>query len=480
METHGNGRRHEGTTPRARTHGDDLVKALRWILTDAIFASVRLHGNIKWTPLALVRLAVFWVWSPESSLVAAAEAAIAQVSQLFGVVAVQSYQALTGALIRYTPQLLPIVWARMQELMSTCHDARGRIGGWLALAIDGSRVSVPRTQANEQRFCKPAGPRRKKPRNKKRGRHAGRRTDRAPVKTHYDPQPVGPQIWLTLIWHVGLRLPWCWKVGPSYASERGHVLQLLQEQKFPEQSLFCGDAGFVGFHFWQAILDQGHQFLIRIGGNVRLLRKLGYVRESNGIVYCWPDAARKKRQAPLVLRLLHFHDGRNEVFLVASVLDVQQLTAPQASDIYRRRWGIEVQFRSLKQTYGRGKLRSRTPDHAEIELHWSLAGLTVLQLLALKEQTQAGEPPQRTSIAEVLRVVRSLIAQPSETRTANESLSRRLRRATIDRYQRHGTKKSRNYPRRKEEPSAGAPIIEIATAAHKKQLKNIINSMQAI
>jgi Transposase DDE domain len=248
---------------------------------------------------------------------------------------------------------------------------------------------------------------------------------------------------------------------------------MLQEQEFPAGTLFCGDAGFVGYDFWRSIVERGYHFLIRVGGNVRLLKDLGIVRQRNDIVYCWPKEALKKKQPPLVLRLFHFQDGRGEMFLVSNILDDQALTAEQASLIYRGRWGVEVQFRSLKQTYGRSKLRSRTPKHAEIELHWSLLGLTMLQLLALKEQTQAGEPVPKTSIATVLRIVRSMIEEQTEIRPSKASLKVRLREAVVDSYQRHGKKKSRNYPRRKEEPSTSAPIISTATKEHKKALRAI-------
>jgi len=68
-------------------------------------------------------------------------------------------------LIRYTPQLLPVLWARLQSLMENSSPAAWRVGKWLPLAVDGSRVSVPRTQPNEARFNKP-----KKPRGKKKSR----------------------------------------------------------------------------------------------------------------------------------------------------------------------------------------------------------------------------------------------------------------------------------------------------------------------
>ena len=54
-----------------RTNGDDLRRAVDWVLKDGILNDVRLHGNVSWTPMALVRLAVDWVWNAESSLVAA-------------------------------------------------------------------------------------------------------------------------------------------------------------------------------------------------------------------------------------------------------------------------------------------------------------------------------------------------------------------------------------------------------------------------
>ncbi len=473
-----NGKR-RGNCPAPKTNGHDLRRAVDWIVVAGIFAGIRLHGNVKWKPVSLVCLAIFWVWSSQPGLVEAANEAVETVAKLYGsdAVAVTTYQALTAALVRYTPQLLPALWGRLQCLMhQTCQDGQDawRIGKWLLLAADGSRIGVPRTERNEERFNKPRKRRNKKSRKKWRGRHAQRKGPKRSKKSHYDPQPVAPQIWLTLVWHVGMRLPWCWTLGPSYSSERAHLLTLLDRHRFPENTLFCADAGFVGYDFWRTILQRNHSFLIRVGGNVRLLKGLAVVRRRGDIVYCWPDEAMKKNQAPLVLRLLCFHDGRGQVYLVTNVLDDSELTTEQASLIYRRRWGIELQFRSLKQTYGRAKLRARTPDIAEIELHWSLLGLTMLQLLAVKEQARAGEPAKQTSIAAVLRIIRSMMAARSEKRPASASLGKRLQGATTDSYQRHGKKRSRNYPRRKEEPSAGPPVIATATAEQRSKARKLL------
>jgi hypothetical protein len=248
----------------ASTHcsqGAQLAKAIRWIVNDHMFTDVRVHGNANWVPAHLVRIAILWVWSSQPLLVESAKDAIKSVRLLFGSIGIHSYQTLINALKRYTKQILPPLIARMHQLMEKTDQGSFRIGLWLVLAVDGSRLDTSRTLSNENRFCKPK--KKKKSKKNKRDRHARKRK---PVskKKHYNPQPVGPQVWLTLLWHVGQRLPWAWKIGPSYSSERSHLLEMLKAPKLPQNTLICGDAGFVGYDFWMTIHNADHHFLIRV------------------------------------------------------------------------------------------------------------------------------------------------------------------------------------------------------------------------
>jgi hypothetical protein len=460
--------------PTARTNGDDLHRALHWVLNDRIFSDMHLHGNTGWTASSLVRLAVFWVWSPESSLVAAANDAIGCMTRIFGHSAVASYQALTNALNRYSSQLLPILRTRLHGLMKECDDGSFRVGRWLALAVDGSRVKVPRTLQNEQRLCKPRpkAKRRRKSKSPRRSHQANRTKSLTGERTRYHPRDEGPLVWLTMVWHIGERLPWCWKMGPAYSSERHHLLDMLNEQEFPENTLFCADGGYIGYEFWRAIHDRDHHFLIRVGANVRLLKSLAYVRQRNDIVHSWPSRMMVKKQMPLELRLLHFKDARNrDVYLVTNVLKEKLLSRRQAGEIYRQRWGIELQFRSLKQTFCRTKLRSRTPDRAMVELEWSLIGLWMIQLLARKEQVKAHDPGRCTSIAAVLRIVRQVMHHDTAVPKRAECFTKRLAQAVTDKYQRKSKKGSRDYPRQKEHKPIGKPKLEVATNEQKQRLK---------
>jgi len=316
-------------------------------------------------------------------------------------------------------------------------------------------ISVPRTKDNEKALCAPNYGKGKTARYRKKKGKGKRRKRKAKM------QPVKPQMWITLLWHMGLRMPWSWKTGPSYSSERDHFRQMLAEQKFPKNTLFCADAGFAGYDLWKEMIDAGHSFLIRVGANVTLLRKLGYVREKEGIVYFWPKNAARKLQPPLVLRLLHVQVGRCSMYLVTNVLDDKKLSDKEAIRLYRLRWGVELQFRTVKQTFGRRKLRSRTAARASVELDWSLLGLWMIQLFAVKEQTAIGEVPEHCSVSLAIQVIRTTFQRWSEI--PDETFTAKLQAATKDSYRRKTSKEARYKPDYKDKPAAGKPKVLTAT-----------------
>jgi len=270
-----------------------------------------------------------------------------------------------------------------------------------------------------------------------------------------------PQMWLTLLWHVGTGLPWAWRTGPSDSSERGHLEEMLGE--LPENSLITADAGFVGYDFWQALLTAGHNFVIRVGSNVRLLNKLGYARQYDHTVYLWPERAAKKKQSPLALRLIVVHNGKHPVYLVTN-LNKTQLSDSQAATIYGARWGIELFFRTFKQTFGCRKLRSRSADNATLELDWSLLGLWCICLLGQRELNASGQAPERLSPAAAIKAFQSMLRDYRvRPESVDESLWSKLRIALLDDYERRSSKTSRNYPRKKKRERIRPPKITHAT-----------------
>ena len=461
-------------TRQTRKHPNNkrqFKDAMNWLFNEKIFDGIAMHGNTGWLPVDLSVLALLWMWSAAPKLTDAFDDAAKQSKQIIGRVALSTYQGLAGALETWTPSFMPRLQIRLHELMEGLGRQHFRCGLWLAIAIDGSRATTSRTVSNEQAFCAKNYGKGKTAKYRKKKTKGLRRRKNKKAKV----QPQAPQIWITLMWHVGLGLPWCWKLGPSNSSERAHVKEMLRSGHFGKNTLFVGDAGFVGYDFWKQIMDQGHDFLVRVGGNVRLLRDLGfYTKRKKGIVYCWPNAAMSKKLPPLVLRLVRCKIGRKKVCMLTSVLDQQRLSKNEIETLYKQRWGIELEFRALKQTFERRKLRSRKSERVLVEMEWSIFAMTVVELFALKEQLPSpGADPKKLSVASSLRAVRRSLNQLTGRPQGASGLQELLQAALVDDYERSGSKAARYQPNKKDKPSCGFPKIARATAAHRKKLKQL-------
>ena len=438
-------------------NADCLKQALRWLLAGIPWSTVKFRDDCTYTPRLLTCAAMLWAWSAELTLVDRFNAVRSITEFLFPVQheLAGSYQAFIKLLRRWTPQLVTMVQSalrqRMQQALGNCWE----VHGYAMFGVDGSRLELPRTRSHEAAY---SAARRSKPKKRRKKKKA--RSKRHAKKAN------SPQMWLTTMWHTGTGMPWDWRTGPADSSERAHLLQMLPG--LPKQALIAADAGFVGYQYAKAILDSGRELLVRVGANVRLLRKLGCVRESAGTVYLWPDQQAKKNQPPLVLRLVVAHNGKQPVYLVTSVLSKSRLPDSQVIKLYGRRWGIEVFYRHFKQTFGRRKLRSTSAENARIEIEWSLAGLWAMALYALVETNKRGIPPQRLSIAQALRAFRQILRDYRHPRRCGCRLRDLLRNAVVDSYVRKN-KASRDYPRKKRESPPGAPTI---TNAKKQQIQH--------
>lgn len=442
-------------------NGPALRRASLRLLNRGIFSHLEPHRNTKWTFGELSLLASTWVWLEHSTLTGAFQYAKLWSQDVGQKPCIGTYVGFVKSLETWTGELMPLICESLRQRMEEIGD-RWRIGRWMPLAVDGSRISAPRTKANEATFCAPNFG---KSENASYRANRRRKEGRAKRKNSAPPKP---QIWVTMLWHMGLQMPWSWKTGPSNSNERTHLQQSLTMQKFPPETLFCCDAGFTGYDLWSDLDRQNHKFLIRVGGNVRLLKKLGYARRENkDTVYLWP-AKHRRDQPPLVLRLLQVKVGKRKVCLVTNVLDEKELTAAEARRLYELRWGVEVQFRTLKQTFERRIVRSRTPQNALVELDWSIAGLWMIQLMAAQEQAQAESPPPECSASIAIAVVREALRRPRERPTI--PFEQRLRQATKDGYQRKRSKKARYQPQNNDKPTRGKPIILVAQPKDIKQL----------
>jgi hypothetical protein len=388
------------------------------------------RGKTRWTPQRLAWMELLMSWDEGQTLGARWEHACTAAQAVHAHWKLgQSYTGFTQALLRETPRLVPAILQRFRQAMQALPRRWWTCGGWQAFAVDGSRLEAPHTAANESGLgC------------------AGK-------------EKIAPQVFLTTIGHLGLGLPWDFRVGPGTDSERHHAADMVEQ--LPPGALLVADAGFPGYELCRQLLLGGRSFLLRVGGNIRLLKELGYYeRERGDTVYLWPEKRQKAGHKPLVLRLIRLRQGKQVVYLVTDVLDQRRLSAGQARQLYRARWGEEVFFRSYKQTLARRKLLSRTSATCLAESQWNLLGLWLLGLMSVTEITARGGDPKTWSVAGSRDLVRQALRDERPRRCRRRPLRELLARAVRDTYERRGSKEARDYPRKKREKPPGQPKIE--------------------
>jgi len=481
---------HQDRTDEIVVNHQTLKQVADELLPATLFRGIKPRSDATWKPRMLALTAILLVSGGEKTLGAGFHLARKVVQKIFrwqpkpG----ESYQGFVKMIRKWHLDLklaiVPHLRVRMQQVL----PGQWEVAGFVLFAGDGSRVELSRTLSLEQAFSpkkkllsSTQQTKKRKPSSKSKKSKQGTSKTAAKKKRKKKPKRQSaesiakktnsPQMWLTLMWHVGSGLPWDWRTGPSDSSERGHLEEMLPN--LPENSLITADAGFVGYDFWNKILDAGHHFVIRVGGNVKLIKHLGYARQHAHTVYLWPDKMAKKSQPPLVLRLIEVHDGKQPVYLVTS-LPKSRLSDTQAVEIYKARWGIELFFRTFKQTFGCRKLRSRAAGNAGWELDWSLIGLWCVCLLGEGELAASGKDPKHLSAAAAIKAFQEMIRDYRvRPESPGEILWQKLRVALIDDYVRKSAKISRNYPRKKQRERIHPPKIFPATKQQTRTAKQL-------
>ncbi len=273
-------------------------------------------------------------------------------------------------------------------------------------------------------------------------------------------------------------MPWDFRLGPGTDSERRHLDQMLDN--LPKNTLLLADAGFVSFDLCRGLMKRGHSFLLRVGSNVTLLEKLEYDYERRGdIVFLWPQ--KKRHLPPLKLRLIRLRGARGgTVYLLTNILDQKQLSDNKARELYQLRWGIEVFYRSCKQTLEHRRRLSRTPETCQAEAQWLLLGVWLLGLMTVRVQIARRLQPHQWSVAKARNVVRRVLRFAGHRSCHRLDFKDALAAARHDTYTRHGPKAARNYPRKKRETPPGPPKIQPATTHEQKLAKQLRSKQHAV
>jgi hypothetical protein len=378
----------------------------------------------------------------------------------------KTFAGFDKALAQLPVPVLRAAAAAVRGRLAQVFAGRLWVDGFIPLGCDGSGLACPRSAELERRLRLGQKPKRK--RKKKAAPAAGAK-----------PRAAGPpQVWVTAVLHLGLGVPWSWRLGGGAASERDHLRRLLGT--LPRGALLVADAGYVGYALMAALQAAGVAFLLRLSSRSPLYvpDKAALKRYREGLVYYWPYRARQADLPPLLVRLWRVRGAKGDVWLVTNVLDEGRLPRRTAGKFYRWRWRNEGLFRTYKRTLGKVKLMSRTVAGVHREAEGSLLAAQLLLAqgaLALPAPAtgQAALPSARKVLLEIRAEIRNVTGRYLGPRQA-KSYFERLAQAHGRRRRQRSRKVRRRWPGRQDHKPPGPPkILKMGTDLKDKAQKTL-------
>jgi Transposase DDE domain len=357
----------------------------------------------------------------------------------------QSLPGFQKALAQLPLPVLHALFAAVRRRLLNLYERHWSSGGFVVMACDGSRLACPRSRELEKRLGCCSKP------------------------------ESAPMLYVTTLVLLPAGLLWSWCVGPGTASELAQLQQLLPT--VPRCALIVGDAAYLSYDLYANILNTRASFLIRMSSKAYLYTDQQQVMTHyrQGLVWYWPQDARKQGRPPLRLRLIRVRGKKGkDVWLLTSVLESERLSRQQASEIYRWRWRSEGVFRTYKRTLPKLKLWSRTEALVYREAEVSLLALQLLLVQGIR--CRSGAMTMDGSPRQILLRLRGEITTTIGAQLGPRQLRRYRRDLEQVRRGGPGRRVRRKWPRRRDHKPPKPPHVRVLPAGLKAKMNNYFNA----
>ncbi len=262
----------------------------------------------------------------------------------------------------------------------------------------------------------------------------------------------------------------CWgpMYGPQAVSEQALTEQILD--RLPDRSVFMGDVNFGVFTVTFAATQRKHDVLFRLeASRARALGRGLPMTPGTDEKICWRPSRWERKQHPelpadacvqgrLIVEQVTASDGTSVMLYFFTTLD---LGVKQIRDVYGKRWNVETDIRSLKQTLHLDMLRCQSPDMIAKELILSITGYNLVRAVMNVAAEQNNLDPRRLSFSRSQDVVNAALPgldaaqSPAEYQTRLKRMIQRVASCKLpDRSERPPRPRtswghSRKYPKRK-------------------------------
>jgi hypothetical protein len=238
-----------------------------------------------------------------------------------------------------------------------------------------------------------------------------------------------PVIRILMAHHLssGLAARPCW--GPMYGkkavSEQALAKQIME--RIPEDGVLMGDINFGVFSVAWDAQESHHGVLLRLQeGRARRIAG-GMLPPANSERRVeWRPSRDERRAHPewpadavvrgrLIVAHVRGKDGEQIRLCLFTTLEEPREVLVE---VYRRRWDIELDIRSLKQTLRLHSLTSKSPAMADKELLLGIAGYNLVRSVQMEAARLANLEPRRLSFSRVQAVVLTAVPRLATTTDA--------------------------------------------------------------
>jgi hypothetical protein len=319
--------------------------------------------------------------------------------------------------IEFWATLLMVLAERFQQ----DHSRHADFHGFRLLAMDGTTLTLPRSEALRKHYGTPKNGKRKK---------------------------AAPQARMVMLTLPGVRIPIAYKVASNRTSEMELAMLLVMQVRANDLNLI--DRGFVSYGLFWAHQRRNAFFGTRLKKDIKYktLKTLG---TNDELVEWTPKDSRgkwKKMGLPrsMKLRVIHYQiPGFRRSAVVTNVLDPKRLSREDwvrlaeecdqegkfKPGLYHRRWEIETSFREIKVVRDAKHMRGRTPASIEYELAGRIVYYLLIRWLIVLAAEERGIDPLRISFTNAVReleAMRGTLATSSECWVRRTLLPRLLAR----------------------------------------------------
>ena len=153
------------------------------------------------------------------------------------------------------------------------------------------------------------------------------------------------------------------------------------------------------------------------------------------------------------------------------------------------RWGVEVEYRGLKQTIDKRNLRCRNSNRIYVELDWSIRAMAFAELIALREQIPRENKQQAVSefvydtkdrsLANTMRALRRCMRNLNKYADPSSDLLSQLSSALVQKYNNRTDKRARYRPKNPDKKPLGEPKIRKLTCRERERMGKITQQIAA-